>query len=221
MKLPSQFAALAPKVRQFLEQKAFGEKVNLDEPAMIRAISSNVAQYVTVKSFVQALRALVVEELQPSVLNSGRLLSTTPAFPWGRATLEAKKTVFNLVACDNEFEKRFAHFLETSEDVDAFAKLPEQFGFSIDYTDSAANLRYYEPDFVVVLHSGEHYLVETKGREDLDVAHKDRAAQIWCENATLLTGIAWGYFKVPQREFERLRPDSFSDLFVLRSLVLL
>jgi type III restriction enzyme len=51
VKLPSQFAALAPKVREFLETKAFGEQVALDEPAMIKAISTNVAQYVTVKTF--------------------------------------------------------------------------------------------------------------------------------------------------------------------------
>jgi type III restriction enzyme len=89
--------------------------------------------------------------------------------------------------------------------VERFAKLPSQFGFAIEYTDAATNLRYYEPDFVVVLADGAHYLVETKGREDVDVAHKDRAAQVWCENATLLTGTAWRYLKIPQTEFAKLQ----------------
>ena len=44
---------------------------------MIRAISSNVAQYVTVKTFVEALRKMVVAEWEPQLLNSGRLLSET------------------------------------------------------------------------------------------------------------------------------------------------
>lgn len=74
--------------------------------------------------------------------------------------------------------------------------------------------RDYEPDFVVVLSNRAHYLVETKGREDVDVAHKDRAAQIWCENATKLTDTAWGYIKVPQKEFDKLEPTPFSDLLV-------
>jgi type III restriction enzyme len=104
--------------------------------------------------------------------------------------------------------------LEAAPDVTAFAKLPEQFGFAIEYTDAVSNLRYYEPDFVAVLSNGTHHLVETKGREDVDVAHKDRAAQIWCENATLLTGVAWEYIKVPQKEFEKLEPTQFSDLAV-------
>jgi type III restriction enzyme len=34
VKLPSQFSVLAPKVREFLEETAFGERVSLDGPAM-------------------------------------------------------------------------------------------------------------------------------------------------------------------------------------------
>jgi hypothetical protein len=44
VKLPSQFAVLAPKVREFLETKAFGERVTLDEPAMIKAIGDRLIE---------------------------------------------------------------------------------------------------------------------------------------------------------------------------------
>jgi type III restriction enzyme len=215
VKLPSQFAALAPKVREFLESKAFGAKVRLDSLAMIRAISTPVAQYVTVKAFSQALRGLVVEELSPTLLNAGRKLSETLPFPYSRPTLNAKKTVFNLVACDNNFERDFAEFLENARDVVSFAKLPGQFGFAIEYTDSVGNLRYYEPDFVAKKAVDRYLLIETKGREDIEVAHKDRAAAIWCENATLLTGTAWTYMKVPQKEFETLHASTLSELEVV------
>ena len=214
VKLPSQFAALAPKVREFLETRAFGATVNLEDPVILKAIGTNVAQYVTVQIFVKALRPLVVEELTPGLVDKGRSLSLTPPFPYSRPTLSAAKTVFNLVACGNEFEKAFARFLEDAADVVRFAKLPEQFGFAIEYTDSNNSLRYYEPDFVAVTESGIHYLVETKGREDVDVANKDRAATLWCENATRLTDREWHYIKVPQKEFEKLQPDEFADLAV-------
>lgn len=214
VKLPSQFAAIVPKVRAFLETKAFGEPVSLDSPAMIKAIASNIAQYVTIKTFAAALRSLVVETLTPRLIHTGRLLSETQPFAFSRPTLTASKTIFNLVACDNEFERRFAKFLQDAADVDAFAKLPSQFGFAIEYTDNALNLRYYEPDFVARLTDGSFVLIETKGREDIDVAHKDRAARLWCENATLLTGRKWDYVKVPQGEFERLQPTEYADLLV-------
>jgi type III restriction enzyme len=96
----------------------------------------------------------------------------------------------------------------------AFAKLPSQFGFVIEYTDSSASLRYYEPDFIAVLLDGGRRLIETKGREDPEVAHKDRAARLSCENATKLTGEEWRYLKVPQLGFDRLQPGSYADLLV-------
>lgn len=218
VKLPSQFAALAPKVREFLETKAFGEMVDLSTKPMVRAISTSVAQYVTIKTFAGALRGLVVEELTPSLEGEGRKLADTLPFPFSRPTFEASKTIFNLVAADNEFERDFARFLQAAPDVTAFAKLPSRFGFVIEYTDNANNLRYYEPDFVAVSTDGVHHLVETKGREDIDVAHKDRAAGIWCENATLLTEVAWQYMKVPQAEFAKLQAAELSDVALIFGL---
>lgn len=216
VKLPSQFSVLVPKVREFLESRAFGEKVDLSDPTMVKAIGSNVAQYVTVKTFVEVLRKIAVSELEPQLLHAGRALSETSPFPWSRPTLAAGKCVFNLVPCDNEFEKEFARFLQRAEDVLRFAKLPDQFGFSIDYTDGNANLRYYEPDFVALTKDGTHYILETKGLEDVNVVNKDRAAKLWCENTTRLTAKQWGYLKVLQTEFTGLQPTSFSDLLVLK-----
>lgn len=214
VKLPSQFAALVPKVREFLRDRAFGETVDLADRAIIRAIATGVAQYVTVKTFANVLRALVVEELSPTLENPGRRLSETEPFPFSRPTFEASKTVFNLVAADNDFEREFARYLQDATDVVSFAKLPRRFGFTIEYTDSATNLRYYEPDFIAIDRDGVHYVIETKGQENVDVAHKDRAATIWCENATLLTDVTWSYLKVPQVEFGKLQPTVWSDAVV-------
>ena len=216
VKLPSQFAALAPKVREFLESKAFGESVDLSSPAMIKAISTPVAGYLTIKTFVTALRGLVVEELTPTLESAGRKLSETEPFPFSRPVLTAQKTIFNFVAADNEFERDFASFLQESADVASFAKLPptSRLPFAIEYTDNATNLRFYEPDFVAVLSDATCWLIETKGREDVDVAHKDRAARIWCENATLLVGTPWSYLKVPQTEFSKLQPGDFAELAI-------
>ncbi|HEY3782600.1 MAG TPA: DNA methyltransferase [Fimbriimonadaceae bacterium] len=216
LKLPSQFHVLAPRVREFLETKAFGQKVDLKEPSLLRAISSNVAQFTTLNAFTKALRALVVQELSPRLVSEGKKLSVTPAYPFSKKTFDSEKTVFNKVAPDNNFEFKFAEFLHRAEDVVAFAKLPKRFGFTIDYTDNATNLRYYEPDFVAVLTDGAHVIIETKGQENIDVVHKDRAATVWAENATLLTGTQWSYLKVPDKPFESLEPDLFNDLWYLQ-----
>jgi len=215
VKLPSQFSALAPKVREFFERKAFGAVVNLDDKALIKAMSSNVASYVVVKTFGKALREKVIEPTEPQLTAPERMLSSAPPFPHSRPTFEAAKCVFNYVPCDNEFERDFAKFLQSAGDVEAFSKLPEPFGFAIEYTDTAANLRYYYPDFVIRLTNGENWIVETKGQETIEAERKAAAAQIWCENATILTGAMWRYLKVPQKDFERLQPSLFSDVVIL------
>src|SRR5262245_50653222 len=94
---------------------------------------------------------------------------------------------------------------------------PEQFGFAIEYTDAMGNLRYYETDFVAVTTEETHYLIETRGLEEVNVAKKDRAAGLWCENATSLTGKPWAYVKVQQAEYNSLQPTLFSDVLVLAS----
>ena len=215
MKLPSQFAALAPKVSEFLRHKAFGETVDLDAPEMLKAISSNVVSFVTIKAFGKALRPLITEELTPEIAGEDRMLSLTEPFPHGRQTVESPKTIFNKCPADNGFEETFAQFLHEAEDVARFSKLVKRFGFAIEYTDSANRLRFYEPDFVVVTTAGENVIVETKGQEDVDVAFKDRAARLWCEYASMLKGKDWRFLKVKQKEFKDLQPEEFADLLAL------
>jgi type III restriction enzyme len=188
VKLPSQFAAIAPKVRDFFEGRFFGERVNLEDRKVIRFMATPLVQHLTVKTFAKALRAVAVAELEPQILAPARPLSTCAPFPWSQSVYEAKKTVFNLVACDNAYEAAFARFLEGAPDVAAFAKLPMRFGFSIEYVDDAGNLRLYHPDWLARAGDGVMCLIETKGYVGAEVAQKDRAATIWCENATALAG---------------------------------
>ena len=215
VKLPSQFSVIAPKVREWFEGRAFGQAVNLDAPEIIKAMGSNVASYVCRDLFTKALSKLAVEQQTPEVLAPSRMLSGLEPFPWSRQIYEANKCVLNVAPCGNEFERSFAKFLDMSHDVAAMCKVPDSFGFVIEYTDGASNLRNYYPDFVAVDDKSVHWLIETKGAETEEVTYKDRAAALWCENATALTGVKWRYLKVKQKDFKQLQPDSLSDLIVL------
>lgn len=212
IKLPSQFAVLAPKIRDFFEHKAFGKKVDLNEPMVIKAISSNIASYVVIKEFEKALREVVIEKKEPELISDNRFLSYTPAFPTSKKVFEAKKTIFNFTPCDNDYELAFAKFLDKAEDIKAFAKLPEQFGFCIQYTDTIANIRNYYPDFIAIDEEETGWIIETKGREDIEVVLKDNAAINWCKFASELTTTKWKYLKVLQKDFEGLRPEGFREL---------
>jgi type III restriction enzyme len=212
VKLPSQFSALVPKVQEFFANKAFGRPVELNDRLTIRAMSTQVASYVCIQEFSKVLKELSIAEQEPQLLEPARMLSSCQPFPWSRKVLEATKSVFNMVPCDNDFEKDFARFLDNADDIRSFAKLPQPFGFSIDYTDVGMNLRSYYPDFVAVDKEETHWLIETKGMETTDVGHKDIAATNWCENASALTTTRWKYVKIPQKAFEVLQPTRFVDL---------
>ena len=212
IKLPSQFAVLAPKVRDFFERKAFGQPVDLNDPNVILAMSSNIAGYVVIKEFEKILREKVVEKRQPQLLSADRFLSATPPFPTSKRVIESKKSIFNYTPCDNAYELSFAKFLDKAPDIKAFAKLPEQFGFCIQYTDTFANIRNYFPDFIALKEDGARLIIETKGREDIEVKLKDNAACYWCNAVSELTGTEWMYLKVYQTVFEDLRPHDFAEL---------
>ncbi len=200
VKLPSLFSAIAPLVRDYLARRAFGREVDLAAPGFIEAISTPVAQHVVKREFAKRLRPLVIVEKEPELKGAARSLLECEGYPHGRETVASAKTVFNLCAPDNGFEAEFARFLDGARDVEAFAKLPRVLGFAIEYVDSAFRLRYYEPDFVARTEDGTRWLLETKGREDVDVRHKDEAAARWCEGASGLTGETWRYLIVKQEE---------------------
>lgn len=220
LKLPSQFAVLAPKVRDFLKFKAFGREVDLEKPDIVKAINRPLTRHITLQEFLKVLRDRIIKPQKPTLESAGRLLSGLDPFAWSQTTTVCQKTIFNKVPCDNDLELQFARFLDNATDVARFSKLPLGFGFSIPYTDSIGNLRHYYPDFVVVDSDGIFYIVETKGREDTDVQNKDRAATIWAENATELTGQYWRYVKVLQRDFQKLQTNRFADLAYVGQITL-
>lgn len=213
LKLPAHFSTLAPKIEQLLREKIFGKDVVLDSPPVIRALNESRVLLLTEKVFLKLLRPLIVEDREPSLYEESNLISSTAPFPYSGKVCEGKKTIFNFTPCGNAFEQSFSGFLDNAPDVVSFANLgnlPTK--LNIEYLDSETNLRFYEPDFVAVADNGVHWLLETKGREDLDVQFKNQRAEKWCEDATDLTGIEWRFLLVPQKQFEKMNPQNLSDL---------
>ncbi|MDP2948393.1 MAG: hypothetical protein Q8P22_02500 [Chloroflexota bacterium] len=122
------------------------------------------------------------------------------------------KTVFNAVACDNQFEVDLASFLDRVPDVAAHAKNNLYAHFSLDYQSSEGAIRYYYPDFLVRTVPGEMWMVETKGIEDVEVQRKDARAAQWCLDASAVAGMTWRYLKVPYKVFQASTARNFAEL---------
>ncbi|NMC58662.1 MAG: hypothetical protein GYA51_04640, partial [Candidatus Methanofastidiosa archaeon] len=70
----------------------------------------------------------------------------------------------------------------------------------------------YYPDFIILSDKNERLIVETKGREDVDVEHKDKRIKLWCEDATKLTKDKWSFKRINQEDFEKYRFKSIQEL---------
>jgi type III restriction enzyme len=206
------FATLAPMVRDYLKERLFEREVELDDKVILRRLAENDAQALVVGAFGQAIKALAIIEVEPTITESAFRVSDTPPFPWSRQTVDGQHTVFNLTPVDNALEARFAAFLDRAGDVAAWAKLTMHSRFALEYISQSGALRYYYPDFLVRLASDACLVVETKGQEDPDVPLKDRRARRWCEDASGLSGRDWAYERVNQKLFDVYTGEDFDGL---------
>ena len=125
----------------------------------------------------------------------------------------SRKSVFNRIIGDNHFELKFARFLEDCSDVVSHAKNYLAVGFKLDYVKADGDISNYYPDFLVKLADGRCVVVETKGREELDLPQKMHRLRQWCDDANAgRPGRSWDFVFVDQESYEKYTPRSFADL---------
>lgn len=211
LKIGGAFASFYPLVKKYVIEKLFSEKVDLDDPRVLYKLSSPEVQEQLIKLFVDAFKDMTFVEREPEKGDFSKLSDTRP-FVWSKMVYPANRCIFNYVPCDNDFEVDFAKFLDRAEDVEAFSKIVSKIGFFVEYRDSDGNLRLYYPDFIILSDKNERLIVETKGREDVDVEHKDKRIKLWCEDATKLTKDKWSFKRINQGDFEKYRFKSIQEL---------
>ncbi len=211
LKIVGAFATFHPLVKKYVTEKLFCEKVDLDDPRVLYKLCSHEVQEQLINLFVKSFKDRTFVEREPEKVDFIKLSDTSP-FVSSKILYPANKSIFNFVPCDNNFELDFAKFLDRAKDVDAFSKIVPKIGFYVEYRDSDGNLRLYYPDFVILTDNNECWIVETKGREDIDVKYKDQRIKFWCEDATKLTKTKWTFKRIDQEDFEKYRFKSLKDL---------
>ena len=211
LKISGVFSSFYPIVKKYTIERLFDTTIELDDPRVLYKLSSPEVQEKLINLFVSTFKDMTFTEREPEVGDFIKLSDTRP-FPWSKLVYPADNCIFNYTPCDNDFEMDFAEFLDRAEDVMAFCKIVPKIGFFVEYRDSKGNLRSYYPDFVVVTKKKENFVVETKGRVDVDVKHKDDRINRWCDDASRLTGDDWKFIRVDQEEFEKYRFGSVKEL---------
>lgn len=186
-RLVSGFNILYPKVESFIKYQLFNNEVELSDPQTLRNLSEVKPKEVLRTTFKKAIDELTVTDKGTAeVKNYISLKLTKPKVAENQPFLVPKKSVFNKIIGDNPFELEVASFLESRfSDVIAYAKNTMGEGginFKIEYQAQDGNIREYYPDFFVKTGPNTFYILETKGREDLDDLLKIKRLVTWCKD---------------------------------------
>jgi type III restriction enzyme len=221
LRLVGGYDVLYGKVKTFIRDHLFaGDPVNLEDAVVLRNLSEPEAGKVLFDSFKAGINALTVQDSGSTRIEDWiRLRDTRPFRTDHRPYLVASKSVFNKVVGEPHsggFELSFAAFLDAAPDVAAFAKNYLAVGFKLDYVKADGDLSNYIPDFIVRTTDGIVWIVETKGREEIDVPQKMQRLNQWCVDATAASvddgGTVYRFAFVDQVGFEQHTPKTMAAL---------
>jgi type III restriction enzyme len=215
-RLSGQFAVLYPIVEAYVRHHLFGQTVDLDD-ANVAGLLSNFAYRERLAAHIARRVGEATLEERPLEFDEQEFrLSQLERFLWRRPHFQANHTIFNFVTVFNDYERRFAEWLDSRPDIPRWSALAEQFTrFNVTYLGPSGALRRYYPDFVAIQSTpaGEvSWIVETKGRMFADVAYKDRGIRAWCHAIREQAGQDWRYMRVDQLVFDKGQYATLGDL---------
>ena len=225
-KLPAGFSELYPIVRTYIVERCFGRRIDIDQEKVRTHPRAFFVQEAIGRFLARKIGELIAEKREIEFEDNALKLSDTRPFTWRRnlPLLSCKKTIFNLVATFNDYEKAFARFLDRCPDIVRFASLgttEQESGtrFRVDYLKPSGAIGFYYPDWVAVQKVGKsevNWIIETKGRVWEDTLAKDAAIADWCQKVSNQTTKPWRFIRVNQSEFGEARFASFEEM--LRSV---
>ena len=224
-RLVSGFDALYPKIRDFVKHKLFGKEVNLEDLNVLRNLSEVDVKNTLFKAFKKAIDHLtIMDKGSAEIRNYIKLKEVKPAVINYQEYMTPKKSVFNRIIGDNRFELEFAVFLDGCEDKEiiSFAKNTYGVNFKIEYQGGDGNIHDYYPDFIAKQKEDLIYIIETKGREDIDDVRKIKRLQTWCNDVNKTQSeIKYVPLYVKQEEWEKYRENikKFEDVVKLFGVV--
>ena len=202
------------KVKEFITDDLFNKKVDLNDANILRNLSELEAVKSIAETFKKEINNLTVQDVgDTEIKNYIKVSSARPFVVTNKKYLLPKKSVFNKIVGDSDFELEFADFLEGADDVLSFAKNYYEIHFKIDYKNVSGAISSYYPDFFVKTDNKTIYIVETKGREDLDDIEKIKRLEQWCEDASeRQKKTIYRMLYVKQEEWDKYKPTSFKQL---------
>jgi type III restriction enzyme len=214
LRLVSGYDVLYGKIKAFIQDALFAQTVDLESPNTLRNLSELAATKTVIETFKKAINDLTVRDKgDAEIRDTIKLRKTRPFVVKDQGYMVPKKSVFNRIIGDSHFELEFANFLEQCSDVISYAKNYLTVHFKLDYVNADGDISNYYPDFLVKLSNEKVVVVETKGREDLDVPLKMKRLRQWCEDINAIQpDVIYDFVYVEQERFDKYVPKSFREI---------
>jgi type III restriction enzyme len=163
----------------------------------LRLVSGYDVLYGKVKAFVR-------KALRPALTWKARTRCATVGTGGDQDVIETFKKAINALTVRDKGD---------AEIVKSFTKNFFAVGFKLDYVKADGDISTYTPDFIVKADDGNIWIIETKGREELDLPMKMARLKQWCEDLNRIQSLlTYQFLYIPQEEYERSSPRTFSDL---------
>ncbi len=215
LRLVGGFDVLFGKLKQFMQAHLFDRAVDLDDLNVLRNLSEIEVTRAVMETFKAAVNALTVQDKGTTeIRDSIKLSRTRPYVVNDQPYVVPRKSIFNKVVADRSgFELEFAGFLDACDDLVSFVRNNRSTAFRIEYRTADGGIANYYPDFVVKESDSDIWVIETKGREDLEDPLKWARLCQWCEDATKKEHARrFRPLFVRQEQWEKYRPKTFQQL---------
>jgi type III restriction enzyme len=214
LRLVSGYDVLFEKVRNFIRDHLFVKPVILDDLNILRNLSELEVTKTIIETFKKEINRLtVLDKGEAEIRDYIKVSKSRPFTTNDRGYLIPKKSVFNKIVGDSHFELEFASFLEKCDDIISYAKNYFSVHLKIDYINADGSISDYYPDFIVKKSQNEIWIIETKGREDLDDLQKKKRLFEWCDDLNKAQSkIKINALYVEQEPYEKYTPKNFEEL---------
>ncbi|OGY30750.1 MAG: type III restriction endonuclease subunit R [Candidatus Andersenbacteria bacterium RIFCSPHIGHO2_01_FULL_46_36] len=208
------------KVKEFVQSHMFDQSVNLSNLNILRNLSEVEYIHLIKDSFKKAINELTVQDTgDTEIKNYIKISEARPFVVNDKSYLIPKKSVFNKIVGDSDFELTLSDFIENCDDVVSFSKNfqnKEASALRIEYKNSEGFIANYYPDFFVKINDTTVYIVETKGREDDDDKLKFERLKQWCEDVNnRQSRMIYKPLYIQQEKWEKDRLKNFDEVIRL------
>jgi len=216
LRLVSGYDILYGKVKEFIQSQLFNKNIELDNLNSLRNLSEIEASRTIFETFKKEINILtVLDKGEAEIRDYIKISKCRPFVVKDQGYIVPKKSVFNKIIGDSHFELEFANFLESCDDIISYVKNYFAVHFKIDYKNADGNISDYYPDYIVKVSPKEYYIVETKGREDLDDIEKIKRLEQWCVDVNAsqkITAYKMLYIKQEDWEKQQQKPHNFQEV---------